>query len=156
MFITLTFADNRKSGEMTGWSWDGKFCMTNIPGSQYIYSVTLPYIKAGSQFKIADLDWRTYYSTQNLEMKLGKTYGLTERGWENMTFAESYYGPVIIHYDQLHNTICVFADPNSVNSIIVSDGKVTYYNLQGMKVDNPHKGVFIRLADGKSDKVLIK
>ena len=89
-------------------------------------------------------------------MKLGETYSLTERGWENMAFAESYDGPVIIQYDELHNTICAFADPNSVNTIGVTDHGVTYYNLQGVEVEHPNKGIFIRVADGKSEKVMIK
>lgn len=31
-----------------------------------------------------------------------------------------------------------------------------YYNLQGQKVDNPNNGVFIRIINGKSSKVLLK
>lgn len=31
-----------------------------------------------------------------------------------------------------------------------------YYNLQGQKVDNPNNGVFIRILNGKSSKVLLK
>ena len=143
-------------GEVTDWSWDGKYCMTEIPGSQYVYSVTLPSIQAGMKFKLADLDWHYSYSTQNLEMKLGETYGLTENGWENMAFAESYDGPVIIQYDKLHNTIRAIADPNAVESIEATDDKTIYYNLQGVKVENPNNGVFIRVSNGKTEKVLMK
>lgn len=143
-------------GEMTDWSWDGKYCMTEIPGSQYVYSVTLPSIQAGMKFKLADLDWYNSYSTQNLEMKLGETYGLTERGWENMAFAESYEGPVIIQYDRLHNTIRAIADPNAVESIEATEDKTIYYNLQGVKVENPKTGVFIRVSNGKTEKVMMK
>ena len=35
-------------------------------------------------------------------------------------------------------------------------GAVSYYNLQGARVDNPSNGVFIRVADGKTSKVLLK
>lgn len=34
--------------------------------------------------------------------------------------------------------------------------KVSYYNLQGMKVDSPTKGVYIRVLDGKASKILVK
>lgn len=30
-----------------------------------------------------------------------------------------------------------------------------YYNLQGMRVDNPGHGLYIRVADGRSEKILI-
>lgn len=72
-----------------------------------------------------------------------------------MALAESYDGPVTIEYDELNNTIRAFADPNSVNSICL-DGRTDYYNLQGVRVENPANGVFIRVADGKSEKVFIR
>lgn len=142
-------------GEVTEWAWNGKYCLTETLDSPNVYRVVLPSIKAGSKFKIADLDWSSSYSSQNLEMKLGETYGLTESGWENMAFAESHDGPVTIEYDELNNTIRAFADPNSVYSICL-DGKTDYYNLQGVRVENPANGVFIRVADGKSEKVFIR
>lgn len=37
-----------------------------------------------------------------------------------------------------------------------TSGTVSYYNLQGVRVNNPSGGVFIRVADGKTSKVLLK
>ena len=37
-----------------------------------------------------------------------------------------------------------------------SDAPVVYYNLQGMRVDNPQGGIFIRRQGNESTKILIK
>ena len=36
-----------------------------------------------------------------------------------------------------------------------NDGEAVYYNLQGVKVNNPGNGVYIRVANGKATKVLV-
>ena len=38
----------------------------------------------------------------------------------------------------------------------VESAPVTYYNLQGMRVDNPGKGIYIRRSGKKSEKVMIR
>ena len=46
--------------------------------------------------------------------------------------------------------------PTSVEGIEdVDNGKVVYYNLQGVKIDNPSNGIFIKVTGGKASKVLI-
>ena len=42
------------------------------------------------------------------------------------------------------------------NVVVSQQGKVEYYNLQGVKVANPSNGVFIRVQGGKASKVFIK
>jgi len=48
--------------------------------------------------------------------------------------------------------------PNSVESIFVdnANGEVEYYNLQGVRLDRPAKGINIRVADGKATKVVVR
>ena len=54
--------------------------------------------------------------------------------------------------------ICTFTTKmaTSIGGIVVEDTVVEYYNLQGVKVANPSNGVFIRVANGKATKVLVK
>lgn len=42
---------------------------------------------------------------------------------------------------------------SGVEAIEAEDGNAVYYNLQGVRVDNPENGIFIRVANGKSVKV---
>ena len=54
--------------------------------------------------------------------------------------------------------VCTFTTKmaTSIQDIVVEDAAVEYYNLQGVKVANPSNGVFIRVANGKATKVLVK
>ena len=36
------------------------------------------------------------------------------------------------------------------------NGKAEYYNLQGVKVDKPSSGIYIKRHNGKATKVLVK
>ena len=38
---------------------------------------------------------------------------------------------------------------------IEATGKVVYFNLQGVRVDKPAKGLFIRVRGGKAEKVVL-
>lgn len=49
------------------------------------------------------------------------------------------------------------ADPSAIFEVIANeDAPVVYYNLQGVQVENPSNGVFIRRQGNKTTKVLVK
>lgn len=50
----------------------------------------------------------------------------------------------------------VVLNSSGISGITLGDGPVTYYNLQGVKVDNPAPGVYIRRQGDKATKVLIR
>lgn len=39
---------------------------------------------------------------------------------------------------------------------IETEGEAEYFNLQGVRVANPGHGLFIRIQNGKAEKVLVK
>ncbi len=47
-------------------------------------------------------------------------------------------------------------DTNAVENINAADTSVEYYNLNGMKVNDPANGIYIRRQGSKADKVIIK
>lgn len=44
---------------------------------------------------------------------------------------------------------------SGIVGIEAEDGEAVYYNLQGVRVENPVKGLYIRVANGKSQKVIL-
>lgn len=48
----------------------------------------------------------------------------------------------------------VIDDNNAVN-LTTNDSSVEYFNLQGQPVENPDKGIFIRISNGKATKVAL-
>ena len=43
----------------------------------------------------------------------------------------------------------------SINEVESEDAPVEYYNLQGVKVENPEKGIFIKKQGKKATKVVL-
>lgn len=43
-----------------------------------------------------------------------------------------------------------------VDEITVAEGEAQYYNMQGVRVANPENGMFIRVQNGKAQKVVLK
>lgn len=49
-----------------------------------------------------------------------------------------------------------FVTPSGVGEIVEeSDAEAVYYNLQGVRVNNPQKGLYIRVKGNKSEKVML-
>ena len=46
-------------------------------------------------------------------------------------------------------------DVSGIEDVNVNDGEVEYYNLQGVKVENPEKGIYIMKQGGKTSKVVL-
>lgn len=44
---------------------------------------------------------------------------------------------------------------SGIVGIAAESGEVVYYNMQGVRVENPVNGLFIRVANGKSQKVVL-
>lgn len=43
-----------------------------------------------------------------------------------------------------------------IEAAATDDVPARYFNLQGVKIDNPENGIYIRVSGNKADKVLIK
>ena len=44
---------------------------------------------------------------------------------------------------------------SGINDVNAEDAEVEYYNLQGVKVENPEKGIYIMKQGGKTSKVVL-
>ena len=54
-------------------------------------------------------------------------------------------------------TVTFNSDPNGIEGVEVeNDATIEYYNLQGVKVNNPANGIFIKVQGNKASKVYVK
>ena len=57
----------------------------------------------------------------------------------------------------LGNALFVDTDEAGVDHVLVIDNTdAVYYNLQGVRVDNPQGGIYVKVVNGKATKVLVK
>lgn len=75
-----------------------------------------------------------------------------EAGSYNVTLAVGCYNTTLQLYP-----IAYASSTSGIEAITLdNDNKVEYYNLQGVRVENPENGLFIRRQGNKATKVLIK
>lgn len=103
--------------------------------------------------------WANSYSTAGA-LELDQVYTLTgpqdpidnmspaNGSWENPTFTLTTGDTVTLKVTTAGSGVeAVEAD--------AAAGEAVYYNLQGQRVTNPEKGLFIRLQGGKATKVAL-
>lgn len=122
------------------------------------YAIT----ETAGEFKISSTGWGEQYgapegtsdevfiSPDQMEVQLGEV-GST--GMVSYELEEGFYD-ITWDYNELYITFAKSTD-DSVEAIVVgNDSNAVYYNLHGVQVNNPDKGIFIRVANGKASKVV--
>ena len=93
------------------------------------------------------------------------TLGLATES-DDLKFIQAEEGDVIpvnsAYLDLSSTSIRVFSiglgddsEVSGIEDVNVNDGEVEYYNLQGVKVENPEKGIYIMKQGGKTSKVVL-
>ncbi len=55
-----------------------------------------------------------------------------------------------------NNEVKSSSDPSAVEGINVNDVNSAYFDMNGRKIANPAKGVYVKVADGKAKKIVVK
>ena len=118
--------------------------------TNFTVSVPEDYTLTGIEFNGTNLGTNWTYSNGSLA---GNTW-TPASATNTVTIAKTASGnnPAI-------NTMTVYysnGEDDGVDSIIVDDSQAVYYNLQGVKVANPERGIFVKVSNGKATKVLVK
>lgn len=75
---------------------------------------------------------------------------------EGATAGEMFY----LWFNVTNNQMMVSTNPNAgdttegIDGITIENGEAQYFNLQGVRVANPEKGIFVRVQNGKAVKVV--
>ncbi len=90
---------------------------------------------------------------------------LTKDG-DNVTIKFPFHSTTLFkspnfYYGSLYESVLKYTQPSDVNAIDniaveENNGAAVYYNLQGVRVENPRNGVVIRVQNGKATKMLVK
>ncbi len=102
------------------------------------------FIKLATDTSVTDKTTGKYYP-----------YGENYEQWQGgvlKVFAQKTAGDGTVQRSPIHTFN--LAIPTSVEGIEAEgNGEVEYFNLQGVKVQNPEKGIYIRVQDGKAVKI---
>lgn len=78
--------------------------------------------------------------------------------------AGTYNVTGVVRYSVVGSTVYFYINPISyeeditvaVEELEAAEGASRYFNLQGMEVENPKSGIFVKVNNGKASKVMIK
>ena len=135
--------------------------MLSQVGTTNVYKRDVYIVETAGKVKISDDGWAHQYGTNlpednfidptNMEVYLEVVNG--EGGDVPYELEEGTY-TVTFDLDELTLT---FANGSGVETIVMGgEGQAVYYNLQGMKVQNPENGLFVKVLNGKATKVIVR
>lgn len=108
---------------------------------------------------IADEDWAplSEYLSDGLEKTNTLTFNVDETGKPSMGGMYLYKGEKVYVADNI-GVLCQvkYDDVTGVAAIEAADASAKYFNLQGAEVKNPAPGIYVKIADGKAVKVVIR
>ncbi len=138
-------------GDFNSWGATDAYKFSTDDGVEYVIKgVTIP---QGDEFKIGDADWSEVDYGGATDIVIGSIPLRFQGG--NCTTAGTFVGDITFNLDTFLATFT--GEMSGVEGISVdSEGAVEYYNLQGVRVERPTTGVYIRRTATSASKVYIK
>lgn len=142
-------------GSFVDWEFEWSYLFQEIDDG--VYMLHLDGVEKDWQFKIADKDWAEEYTTGVLDMTAGEMYDLLPGAGKGNMGVDKDYAEVSMFFI-LEDGIFWFQGEvvNSVARTEIAEGVARYFNLQGVEVSNPAEGIFIRVKNGRSEKISVK
>ena len=143
----------------------------SVDNSDLKITLTTVHDTGAAVFAYSPNDEQVYYKVTPSATKSISTYAAD--GYRD---ASKYTnGDYILELPVGTGTISVYSDSNAATPVTYSysvvfdkngvtgvegieaeaEGEAVYYNLQGVRVENPQKGIFIKVVEGKSSKVVL-
>lgn len=151
-------------GDMNGWGAEDAWLFEQMQDNKDVFKFVCSEgqgIMEGEAFKIADAAWAKYnYGGDGLEILLDMEMELFYNS-NNLTIEEEWNGVAWFTLDgnllAMSNDLDYvpdFYDPSAVEGIAADNAVAKYFNLQGIAVENPTKGLYIVVKGDKTYKVV--
>lgn len=156
-----------------GWFLPGDYNDWNVENEEFqfkkgddgLFTLRVEFEEAG-EFKVAWTGWAMEYGSEGsgddqLVLGMGEDSAkLTKKGdGVDVSNVKSYF---VGKYDVTWNpetaeiSFVEVIEDNAVEEIGVDNGETTYFTLQGVKVIEPANGLYIKVVNGKANKVIVK
>ena len=134
--------------------------LSPVAGKENVFSRVVEITESAGVFKISDDGWSHQYGTEDQTTCFIDPYNLSAyldvvNGEGGDVPYELEAGNWVVTWD-LNELMVTFAksDAGVEDLVMGSESKVVYFNLQGQKVLNPDRGIFVKVVDGKATKVV--
>lgn len=142
-------------GSFVDWNFEWSYLFQEVDDD--VYMLYLDGVEAGWEFKIANQDWSEEYTTDILDMTAGEIYELKPGAGLGNMGVDNNYSEVTMFFNLEDNYFTFYGEiAESVARTEIAEGKARYFNMQGCEVANPTDGIYIRVINGKSEKITVK
>ena len=146
--VTLSFQNNGGTTEPRLWYASNSYTMRFYKDNEFTVSAAENYVLTGVEFDGTNIGKNWTWSSGSL---ISNTW-IPEADSEtsSVVFGKSATGdnPTVrkmtVYYDRA----------TGVDSIMTEEGEAVYYNLQGVRVNNPERGIYIKVVGNKAVKVV--
>ncbi|MDE7152943.1 MAG: starch-binding protein [Muribaculaceae bacterium] len=107
--------------------------------------------KTGASWDVVNSGTRYGAEGENTPIAVGQTLTVQEN-WNSWKIASGIYTFTLNINEMTLNV----TDPSGISSIAADNAPAVYYNLQGVKVDNPENGLYIVKRGNKVTKEMVK
>ncbi len=150
-------------GDMNGWGAEDEWKFSESSDANVlVFNCDADHtIAAGQGFKIADGSWGVYNYGPVDAVQYPDEFG-TEWNYNSQTnamFEADFNGTIEFHLPDAPQgpALVIFLENAGVSNITVDNNAAReYFNLQGVRVENPENGLFIVRQGSKVSKVLVK
>ena len=150
----FTYPDLYIVGDFTGWGFDSQYLMTR---NDNVYTFAMDVFPA-CEFKVATTDWAPNFGADQLgdEIHAGETFMTADNGNNITNPTDIQNASFTFIYNREGQSSLLITSGASVEGIGVAEGAAEFYTIDGVKVANPDKGIYIKkAADGKVSKVIL-
>lgn len=149
----VSYADVYVRGGMNGWGAEDAWKMATTDG--VVYTLNDVVIPAGCEFKIADATWGAINYGADAPVILNKETELVYNG-NNITLDCKEDVTADIIFNLATATILVNVEMDGISAIESNNSTAVYYNINGVRIDNPTNGFYIVKQGNKVSKTFLK
>ncbi len=141
-------------GNFIDWAFEWSYLFQEVDDD--VYTLYLDGVGEDWRFKVADQDWKEFYTTGVTDMVAGEIYPLGDPNGPDMGVDNNYTDVTMVlnldeGYFSFYGEVATKVALNEITT-----GKARYFNFQGVEVTNPSNGIYVRVINGKSEKVTVK
>lgn len=145
--VTISFESaSSASTKLRLFSSNGNWTMRFYKDTSFTVSVAEGNVLTGIEFDGSNLgkDWS--YSNGSLNESTWTPSGMIN----TVTIGKTATG----NNPAIKTLTVYYTDEAGVDGVIADDTEAVYFNLQGVRVLNPDRGIFVKVANGKATKVI--
>ena len=155
--ITITFDNKEKTIRV-----DGELTLYLIGEfNDWLISPVYAFIKKGEVYELRTADFTGNFKVVSADNSFSLSTGGKVRGNSEMSLENEGKNMQFDGIGSSYGMIRIIIDPNSDHTLVESSTILSekrepeYYNLQGVKVNHPEKGIYIKVTGSESEKILI-